>query len=311
VLVMAGKNVIASCLGLNTVLDPFQPQAREDGKKYLAKAINVRITDSSVIERSEFPRTLLTLTGGHSLFCDGGACLVHQGGAMYEVAADLTLSAAKRSSMSGDKISHTQAGDAIYFSNLSENGVYYGGLALSWAVDAYVGPETNRYFVDHVPFFSKIAYFDGYMLGAIGNALYASELGSLGLWEMKPVWMSNSTIIMVKPVVTDTFPPSGGVYVSDGSKISYLGGLEPRKFAEPRTTNYPALEWAVAHGLIDGALFGERSGLCAVFQTTKGLCLGYPDGTLVNVMQKAIKIPAGFTSGACLIDDHNIISTLR
>jgi hypothetical protein len=308
---MAAKNVISRCAGLNTVLDPFQQVDREDGMKYLAKAVNVRVTDSNVIERSEFPRTLLALTGGHSLFCDGGACLVHQGGAMYEVASDLTLSVAKRSGMSGERLSQCQAGDVTLYSNLQENGVYYNHTAIPWTVDAYVGPETNRYFEDHVPLFKHIAYFNGYVLGAIGNALYASELGLAGCWEMKPIWMSNSDIIMVKPVVTDTFPPSGGVYVSDGSKISYLGGLNPRNFAEPRTTNYPALEWSVAHGLIDGSLFGEKPGLCAVFQTTKGLCLGYPDGALVNVMQKTINIPAGFVSGATLIDDNNIISTLR
>lgn len=310
---MMGKKVlvISKSLGLNTVLDPFQAVDLESGSRFLSKAVNVRVTDSNLVERSNFTRTLLSLTNGHSLFCDTGSCLVHQGGVMYEVASDLTLSAAKRSGMSGDKISHTQAGDAIYFSNLSENGVYYNGTALSWAVDTYIGPETNRFFIDHVPFFSKIAYFNGYMLGSIGNALYVSELGLLGCWEMKPVWMSNSTIIMIKPVVTDSVPPSGGVFVSDGSRITYLGGLAPRNFAEPRVTNYPALEWAVAHNLVDGSLFGEKSGLCAAFQTTKGLCLGYPDGTLVNVIQGNINVPAGFVSGATLIDKHNIISTLR
>jgi hypothetical protein len=297
-------NIIANCLGLNTVLDPFQPVAREDGAKYLSKAVNVRITDSKVIERSEFPRTLLTLTSGHSLFCDGGACLVHQGGAMYEVATNLALSAAKRSGMSGDRLSQCQVGDAIYFSNLSENGVYYGGSAISWAVDAYVGPETNRYFVDHVPYFGKIAHFNGYMLGAIGNALYASELGRFGLWEMKPVWMSNSDILMVKPV-------EAGAFVSDRSRQFFLAGLEPKKFAERKVADYPAIEWSVAHGFADASEFSEASGLAAVWSSSRGKCVGFADGTFKNVTQQRIVVPAGFTSGATLIDGNNIISTLR
>jgi hypothetical protein len=303
--------VVERSLGINTVLDPFQPIATE-GADYLAEGVNIRITDSNVIEQSEFPRTLLTLTNGHSLFCDGGSCLVHQGGTMYEVAADLTLSVAKRTGMSGNKISHTQAGDVILYSNLHENGAYYNHTAIPWTVDSFGRrPETSRHFVDHVPLFSKIAYFNGYILGAIGNALFASEMGKFGLWNMKPVWMSNSDIIMIKPVVSETFQPLGGVYVSDRGRISFLAGLNPRKFSEPRLTHYAAIEWAVAHGYADGAAFGERPGLCAAFMTTEGLCLGYPDGTLVNVTQKAIKIPEGFVSGACLIDEHNIISTLR
>lgn len=305
---MAVQTVIAGCAGLNTILDPFQPV---EGASYLSKAVNIRITDSGVIERSEPIRTLLSLINGHSLFCDGGSCLVHDGGTMYEVLTDLTLSTGKRTGMSGEAVDHTQAGDAIYFSNLQENGLYYGGIAIPWTVDRYEGSETNRYFEDHVPFFEHIAYFNGYMLGSIENALYASELGLLGCWEMKPVWMSNSRITMVKPVVTASFPVTGGIFVSDLSRISYLAGLDPLRLSEPRNTNYPALEWSVAHGYADGSKFGERPGLCAVFTTTRGKCLGYPDGTVINVTQKAITLPEGLTSGASLINGHNIISTLR
>lgn len=309
---MAEVPIIERSRGLNTVLDPNQPISLEDGSTYLSKAVNARVTDSQVIEQAEFPRTLHQLTNGHSLFCDGGACLIHEGGAMYEIGTDLSISAVKRGGMSGDKVSHAQAGDVILYSNTKENGAYYNHTAIPWTVDAYGRrPETSRHFVDHVPLFSKIAYFNGYVLGSIGNALFASEMGKFGLWNMKPVWMSNSDIIMIKPVVSETFQPVGGVYVSDRGRISFLAGLNPRKFSEPRLTHYAAIEWAVAHGYADGGTFGERPGLCAAFMTIKGLCLGYPDGTLVNVTQKAIKIPSGFVSGACLIDEHNIISTLR
>jgi len=219
--------------------------------------------------------------------------------------------------MSGQLISHTQADDAVFFSNLFENGIYYNHIAISWPVGTYIGPETNRYFETTVPKFAKIAYFNGYMLGAIGGHLYCSELddatenGALGLFELKAVWDTNTDILMIKPVITDTYPPTGGVFVSDRKRITYLGGVNPKEFSEPRTTNYPALEWSAAHELIDGSLFGEKSGLCAVFGTTKGLCLGYPDGQLVNATQGKIKLPAGLAYGATLIDGNNIITTMR
>jgi hypothetical protein len=100
------------------------------------------------------------------------------------------------------------------------------------------------------------------------------------------------------------------VYVSDGSRITYLGGVDPRAFSEPRTTNYPAIEWCVAHGYADGADFGDKSGLCAVFGTSQGLCIGYPDGQLVNVTKGKIKLPPDLASGAVLIDGHNIITSM-
>jgi len=301
-------NIIDDCQGLNTILDPFQPVSTvgsdRKAQRFLTKAVNVRITDSKKIERSEPTTHLFDLTDGHSLFCDGGSCLVHDSGSMYEIATNLTLSSAKRSSMSGDQISHTQAGDAIYFSNLSENGVYYGNTVISWAVDPYIGPETNRYFETTVPYFSHIAYFNGYMLGAIGNALFVSELGLLGLWEMKPIWMSNSDLIMVRPV-------EGGVFISDRTKQFYLNGIEPNKFTERKIANYPAFEWSDSCSLVDAARFTDSSGLAATWFSSKGQCVGFADGTFKNITIDKIIMPTTGTLGASLVIGHNLISTLR
>jgi len=300
-------SIIKDCTGLNTILDPFQAQ----DTTFLAKAINVKITDSKAIEQVESPTHLIDLTLGHSIFCDGGACVVHDGGSLYEVSSALTLSAAKRTGMSGEPVDHTQFGEAIYFGNRSENGVYYRGSALTWSLDTYTGPTTSRQFASTVPLFDHIAMFNGIMLGAYDNHLFAAEPGKPGLWEMLPIWSTDTDITMIRPVVTDSLPISGGVYISDGKRITYLGGLNPAEFVETRVTTYPALEWSAACSLIDGALFGEKSGLCGVFGTTKGLCIGYPDGGLINVTQNKIRLPTGYTAGATLIKNHNIITTLR
>lgn len=300
--------IIGKSAGLNTIFDPFQPVEDID---FLAKAVGIRITDSGIIERAEPARRLVDLVGGHSLFCDGGACLVHQGGAMFEVAADLTLSAAKRTGMSGEKVDHAQYGEAILFGNRQENGNYYRGATLSWLLDVYTGAPTDRIFADPVPLFDHIATFNGHVLGSIDNALFASERGKPGLWDTEPVWMTDTRITMIKPVVTDAMPVSGGVFVSDEKRQVFLGGLDPREFAEPRIASYPAIEWSVAHGLLDASAFSELTGLVGVWQSARGLCLGFPTGQIINATQKVIKMPEGYTSGATLIAGSNIISTLR
>jgi hypothetical protein len=299
--------IIGKTSGLNTVLDPFQTQETDA----LAKSVNVRITDSGVIDRFDPTTYLFNLTNGHSLFCDGGACVIHGGTVLYELNADLSLSGSKRTGMSGNPLSQTQAGDAIYFSNTTENGLYFQNTAISWAVDPYVGPETNRYFITDVPFFSKIAYFNGYILGFIENALYASELGLLGLFEMKPVWMSNSDGIMIKPV-------SDGVFISDRNKQYFLRGLEPKAFKEEPVAGYPALEWSVETELLQVSRFAEiaanvsvSDGFCAKWASTEGVCLGFDNGKFLNVTEERINIPPVFIAGAGITNGHFSISTFR
>jgi hypothetical protein len=308
--------IIGKVSTLNTILDPFQEKERlsDSGQplpQYLTKAVNVRISDSTTIERADPTTHLFDLTAGHSLFCDQSDCLVHDSGSIYRVETSLTLSTALRTGMSGQRVGHTRYGKAIYFGNRQERGVYAAGICEAWAIDSYKGVITSRQFAAYAPIFDHLAAYNGMILFSYDNHLFATEPGKPGLWETVPVWSTDTRIIMIKPVVTDTFPVSGGVFVSDEKRLTYLGGLNPWDFAEPRTTNYPALEWSVSHELLDGSLFGEKPGLCAVFSTSKGLCLAYPDGQLINATQNKIKLPAGLSIGATLIDGHNIISTMR
>lgn len=319
-MVATRQEILRKCAGLSTILDPFQPIDIKgaDGqtvKRYVAKAINARVTDSGSLERgytaSSVP--LVNLTNGHSFYCDQSDALVHDGGSMFggSTMAELIASTAKRTGMSGAPVDHTRYGQAIYYGNRQERGRYVNGAHEEWVVDSYHGPlPTSRQFASYAPVFDHLAAFNGMILFSFNNHLFVTEPRFPGCWEKLPVWSTDTRITMIKPVVTDTYPVSGGVFISDEKRISYLGGLNPQEFPEPRTTNYPAIEWSVAHGYADGSTFGEKSGLVAVFGTTKGLCLGYPDGTLVNVQQAKIKMPIGASAGATLIYGHNIISTM-
>ena len=143
------NTILENCNGLLTIVDPVIATGDIDKGpiiQNLASCMNVVISDSNKVEVTKGTTKLFNLTNGHSLFCDGGVCLVCQGGTLYEVNINLTLSSSKRSGMSGNKIDYAQYGDAIYFGNRNEHGVYYNGAALSWDVDTYTGPLTDRYF---------------------------------------------------------------------------------------------------------------------------------------------------------------------
>jgi len=309
---MNEKTVLKDCAGLNSFIDPVVTSldgANGPAVSYLAKAVNVVISDSNKVEVVPGHTTLLSLTNGHSLFCDGGACLVCQGGSLYEVASNLSLSAAKRTGMSGNQIDYAQYGSSVLFGNRTEHGVYYQSTALSWDVDTYTGPPTDRVFESSVPFFDHIATFNGFVIGAIDNALFASELGKPGLWCMEPIWMSDTRIQMIAPVLGTA--EQGGVFCSDQKRTYFLAGLNPPELVEQKQSGSPAIEWTLAHESIDLSTFSEFKGLGRVWRSTKGLSIGMPSGQIFDCTQKVIKQPTGYISGATAIIGTNIISTTR
>jgi hypothetical protein len=186
--------------------------------------------------------------------------------------------------------------------------VDYQGTSLAWGIDPYRGPETTRFFEDHVPLFAKIAYFNGYMLGSIDNALFASELGLLGLWEMKPIWMSDSEVIMIRPV-------ESGVFVSNLARTFFMRGLEPKEFKEEKVATYPAIEWSVAHNLVDSSKFldaslGLTGGMSALWMSKEGLCLGLSTGLFLNLTQARLAPLTEGNTGATLAAGNTAISTI-
>jgi len=273
---------VERCAGLNNVYDPVQePESVKQFLVDLSDCINVVVTDNNRIQRVDGYTSLASLTNGHSLFCDGGDCLVNQGTTLYQVKPNLTLSSV-RTGLSGEPLSHAQYGPAIYYSNTRENGIFYDGASNTWDIDVYNGPDTTRYFEESVPKFSHIAVFNGYMLGFIDNALYASEHGSFGLWNMIPVWFSDSRGLMIKPVYN-------GVFISNESRQYFLEGAVPEDFKENLVAEYPAYEWSDAIDYVDSSdVIPETVGLCAVWWSHKGLCIGTAGGQFAELIKKKI-----------------------
>jgi len=301
------QSIIERCTGLNIVHDPLQtPEGIEANTSDLAVAVDVVISDSLKVESADGFTLKRAATLCHSGFCDGGDALVCDGTSLYQLGTDYTLTG-KRSGMSGDQLDYAQYGNAIYYTNGTQNGIFHGGASWPWNVDTYNAGETFKYFAPTVPVFNHIEVHHGYMLGSIDNALYASELGRFGLWHMKSPAMLPSKILMIKHV-------EQGCFVSDEKKIYFFKGLDPHQFSvgDP-VSPYPVYEWADCIDYIQGTEVKgyETPGMCAIFNCKEGLCLGTPDGQLLNLTRKKIINPDTGAAGASLLRGFNIIYTVR
>jgi len=292
--------ILEKCTGLDIVVDPIGSTTD------LGIAMDVIISDSLEVERAYGFTDVKAITNGHSLFCDGADCLVCQGTSLYQVGTDFSLRGI-RSGMSGAQVDYAQYGTAIHYTNGGQNGVYQDGVSWPWVVDIYNFGETFKRFETTVPVFDHIEVHNGYMLGSIGNALYASELGKMGLWCMKDPILLPSKIIMIKHV-------KQGVFVSDEKSVYFMSGLDPHTFSvgDP-VSPYPAYEWSDAIDYIQGSEVKdyETPGLCAIWNSKEGLCLGTPDGILLNLIRKKIIMPDTGTTGASLLRGFNVITSIR
>jgi hypothetical protein len=291
--------VIQNTTGLNTVDPPHRANAENT---FLAAAVNVRISRNGEISIVPGYTKLQDLTNGHSLFCDGGDCFVCQGGSLYQVATDYSLSGV-RSGMCGDPVSYATHRDKTYYTNGTENGVIRANVSYVWGKDEYFGPDTTRYFSEP-PVGHHLEIARGRMFVAENNVLWWSEPYQFGLFNQATSFVRFKTkIVMVKRV-------EGGLFVSDSEQTHFLPGSDPAGFSQVTVATYPAYEWSVATGYVDGQVLG-LSGKCALWSSPEGAILGSPDGQITNLNKDKVVYPENATAGASLIRGYDFIHTMR
>lgn len=297
-------NLFSGSSGLNTVTDPTRiPFDPKTGIADLALAVNVSINESRRVNR----RTGYTKEQGgnfHSLFCDGGDCLVARDTDLFNVGTDMSL-AGIRSGLSGERISYTQVGDRIYYANGSQNGKVRSGISYQWEVTEYVGPETTREFFP-APVGSHIAFAFGRMFIAEDNIVWWSEPYDMGRYDKgRSFWQFNSKVRMIKPV-------DRGIFISDEKGTWFYHGTNPHALENiVQVASYPAFEWSEAIDLVEGSEIGlQEPGLCALWSSPEGAIAGTPSGRLVNLNRDKIIYPETCRSGAGLLRGYDFIHTI-
>ena len=300
--------------GLNTVLDPqrlSQGGKDDQGTIELAQAVNVWIDDRGLVTLRTGD-TLVQAGEFHSLFCDGGDCFVVQDGAvsgtlhrvLVSEAGVVSLSAPIRLDMiRGARLSYAQVGHLTFYTNGTQHGIITGGVDGVWGVDTYQGPEEIS-FLSSVPVGNHLGY-DGAGTLAVAKGsvvLFNYLLFSFGLFSEAKGWVQlASNVRMVRFVET-------GWFISDQQRTYFFRGFNWNTFIESVVVEYPAHEWSCANARILAADVGlDMQGHCSVWSSPRGICLGTPNGTVINLTESRVDYPRAYERAACLIYDNKKI----
>ena len=206
-----------------------------------------------------------------------------------------------RSSLTkGAKCYFTKLGSDIYYANGYERGVLDdSALSSNWPDNSWTGPETTSQMI-YMPVGICLDILAGRMLVAVGPELFFSEYGLLNLTdELKNRVRFESSITMVCSVQT-------GVYVSDETSLYFLEGLNPNTWTLLKVLDYPA--YGKNQDLVDPSFHGLKSTrLSGLFATAQGQVIGLPDGSVYNLINKNVALPANCGNGAILVVDETTI----
>lgn len=306
---MTESIILKGALGLNNIIDPLRhPYNTETGVGFLAEVVNCDIDDSGMISR-RLGQVLLSNISSHSVFCDKGDCFVAQDrtndAALYQVGTDLSLTGIRSGLTKSARISFCQIGNKTYYSNYFQNGVIEDGISTAWPVTtSHVGADTVREFYP-APIGSHLACFHSCMWVARDNVIWVSEPNAFGKFDMaRRFFQFGSNVRMIKPV-------SGGVWVSDEERTGFI--IAADKFIDLqyiKRSSFPAHEWSENIELVDlSSTKYQIQGLCAVWSSDEGLCIGTPDGQLIVATKEKLVYPTG-ANGATVVDGHNAINSV-
>lgn len=295
--------IFAGSDGLNTVVDPvripFDP----------AKAIvSFGATLNTKVDRTGRPSRRdgyadISLGATHSLFCDKGPCVFVQDGSLYQLLSDNSTVEHEASILS--RLSYAQVGQVLYYASPTNRGLVSEGSRAPWP-DPGPSYDTNRIFSRLPDGVTHIMFYAGRMWASVDKFLFYSEPYAFSFFDMARSYLPfDSTIRMIKPVKT-------GFFVSTDTETSFISGGNPKEFDRRLVMPYPALEWSEAIDLISGYDAGiDEPGLCALWISTQGACIGTPSGVAINLTADKVIYPQTAPRGASLLRGFEFIQTME
>lgn len=292
--------------GLNTVVDPVRlPFDKDTGISALAVAVNVVLDDTGRPSRRDGHILVFDDLPAHSIFCDGGDCLFVAEDTLCQMLPGYTRVVLRTGLREGARADYAQVNDDIYYTNGVQIGIVRsGGLHEDWISRPYVGPETNRVFAGPTPG-EHIAFHASRVWLSDGRYAIYSEPFAFAWFDLARNFIPlDSRVRMMKPV-------RDGMFMSSEKATYFLSGREPKEFRLLKVAGYPALEWSVAIDYVEGLDLGlQLPGLCALWASPAGVCLGLPDGSMMNLTRNKVVLPENLSAGASLLRGYNLITTM-
>jgi len=305
---MQGKKrrLFSALTGLNTVTDPtrinFDP---ESGISDLGVAVNVTLDQTGWISRREGYTSVLA-GNTHSLYSDGALCVYVVDNTLYQLLPDYS-SVIIVDLVSNAKMAYTIVNTDLYYTNGIDFGIVSNdGMYKAWVAQDYIGPVTNKVF-DGPRAGNHLAFFAGRVFVAEENVLWWSEPYAFSWYDRTRSYIQySSNIRMIKPV-------ENGIFVSDEKKTYFLSGRNPKEFNQLVVAQYPAIEWSEAIDYVETweiSLDNLDPGLCALWVSLEGACLGTSTGIFLNLNKKKVIYPAVGTYGTSLVKGYHFIHSI-
>lgn len=295
-------NIFTGSTGLNTQVDPvrllFDPQS---GVQDLAVAYNVdHDATGRVSRRKGFSATIRT-ENIHSLWCDGGECLFANGTSLCVLNSDLTRTVVATIT-DGPRLSYAQVSNKAFWANGIETGYVQGTINHEWTAGTYYGPSTTRQY-SGPPVGNHLAFFGGSVFVIQGNTAWHSEPFSLNQFDLvRNHYQFQTAIRMFCPV-------SDGIFVGTERNVYFLLGTSPRDLRRIPKSGYPPIEWTDARIPLEVIpSFQGMTQIGVIWTSTEGICVGLPDGQVLNLTKAKVSFPTSLRGAGIVIDKRYIVT---
>ena len=292
--------------GLNTKVDPARIRYdSKTGVQDLSACKNIDIDNTGRVSRRKGFTSRVSLSGCHSLFCEGGDCLFVYSDALCVLGKDYSY-AAIRNITPIAPMQYRQVDGVIYYCNGFERGKVFEGLSYGWNKPTYYGPVTTKEFMDP-PIGTDLEYYASRMFVVQGKIVPYSELYDVSMFERKSYLPFDAEVVMFKAV-------EGGIYASTDKETLFLSGQDATALSVLRVADYPAIKGTEVK--IVGRLAQTKSGRYYIndkggkksllWLSEEGVCFGGPEGSFVNLTEEKVDLPDALTGTGFVYDNKYI-----
>jgi hypothetical protein len=289
--------------GLNNADDPTRlVYDTRKGVTELGAAVNIDIDGSGRFSLRRGYEELMAFTGAHSLWSDAGVCFFVVGQAMYQLYADWSFEGIRSGLTPKAPMSYVHMDGKTYYANGFENGINHSDASWAWVGEEYVGPESIFAISMQPPVGHLLEIMSGRMLIAAGSVMWFSMPFAYGHYRKSRGYVPFESKITMMRTLPD------GLWVSDEKGVYWLNGHDPEQWVRANKAPYPAIPGTSV--LIDGGKLGDGQilGMCVLFTTTRGICVGGPEGFFRNLTERKLVYPKSPCGAAVLIGDKYIVT---
>lgn len=176
-------------------------------------------------------------------------------------------------------------GEYVAYSSASGTGFY---PTLSEVYDN----DLDREFCDSVSSFiaTSMCYYNGRLYFACGESILASRSYKFNLYDYREY-----VVATYQTSVLGLFAVNTGIYVLTEDKVYFLGGSDAFNDDFTQKIAFPYGGVRGVNGQIVPASYIEpsRFGNAALFVTVQGVCVGYDNGEVLNLMINEVSLPLG------------------